>query len=477
MKKLPLIVLFSVLCGRVFCQSDLVEDFANYENLKQASIGLLVVDLKDGREVASYQPAICRNPASVTKVITTATAMELLSDTFRFQTCVCAAGEVSDSVLYGNLIIRGGGDPTLCSAYNPQNDSFYIEVANAVRLAGIRQINGAVVGDATLYREDGAPFNWLVEDVGSSYSPTPSALAAHDNLLGFALTSDSSGLSVDKVRPGTQLFRPVFEATQADREMSWRFSKSDFSWNPVIRGNFPLGTCQYLKTEIPEPALFVADSVRKMLQDSGVVVQNPSATARMTGRDSVHKVIHTHYSAQLRDIERVTNHKSINLYAENIFLYLSRTRDTTSQCVGWSSAGVIAKYWRGKQLESDKIFQVDGSGMSTKNAISPRFIVGVLSYMYKESAYSQQFFSTLPIAGRSGTVASFMKGTKLEGKVHAKSGSMERVQNYAGYILYQGKEYAFCVMVSNFSGVRKNTVKQIANLLNGIIVRDAAMVK
>ena len=70
-----------------------------------------------------------------------------------------------------------------------------------------------------------------------------------------------------------------------------------------------------------------------------------------------------------------------------------------------------------------------------------------------------------------------MKGTPLEGKVYVKSGSMERVKNYAGYIFSNGKSYAFCVMVSNFSGTAKQVMQQIGILLNGVVKEDKQLIK
>ena len=455
-----------------------LDDFLNSDNLKQAGIGFLLVNMENGEVVAEHQPDVCRNPASVTKLLTTATAMELLSDTFRFQTTIEYAGEIYDSVLCGNLYIRGGGDPTLESPHNPVKNRFFSSVLDTLQKIGIKTIDGKIIGDASLFREDGSPSNWLVEDVGSSYSPTPSCLSACDNLLSFVLTSDTNGFSISKMSPYTPLFQPVIEATQNENKtVGWRFTKSDFSWNPIIRGNFPLKTAQFLKTELSEPAYFVADSLRNLLIQNNISVTLNSTTTRLTQPDSLRTPLYVYRSATLRDIERMTNYKSINLFAENIFLTLSLQKDTQNPCTSWRSSLVVSNYWKSKKLESDRIFQVDGSGMSTKNAISPRFLVDMLTYMYNESPYSQSFLSTLPIAGKSGTVASLMKGTPLEGKVYVKSGSMERVKNYAGYIFSNGKSYAFCVMVSNFSGTAKQVMQQIGILLNGVVKEDKQLIK
>lgn len=449
-----------------------IEEFVNSDNLLQASVGFLVKDITNGRVVASYQEMTDRNPASVTKVITTATAMEMLSDTFRFQTNLEYCGTIVDSTLHGDLYIRGGGDPTLGSTYAPNATDFYAEALLALQQKGIKRITGHVVGDPSVFREDGAPFHWLVEDIGSSYSPTPSGLNIHDNLLGIVLSSDSCGVTYTGCTPHTELFQPKVEMTQVGKDKAWRMTKMDFSWSPTIRGNLPIGSKQYVKTEMPEPAFFLADSIRTMLINAGITVDSLATTTKWYKRDSIRDTLFVHKSNTLKEIERITNHKSNNLYAESIFLTLSKQKDSLAPCVGWRSANVISKYWSGIGIETKRVFQVDGSGLSMKNALSPKYLVDILSYMHSQSTYSKSFLQTLPTAGRNGTVAGFMKGTALEGKAFVKSGSMERVQNYAGYINANNKWYAFCIMVSNFSGQRKPMVQQIAKMINTVIAAD-----
>lgn len=473
MRNLLYTFLFILHCGLLSAQTNALQTFLNIDDLAPASVGFMMKEIGTGKVIASYEPMVCRNPASVTKIITTATAIELLTDTFRFRTKIEYSGTIKDSVLNGNLYIRGGGDPTLESAYNPVKNRFFSSVLDTIKGLGIKKIKGHIIGDASFFREDGSPFNWLVEDVGSSYSPTPSSLSIRDNLLSFVVTSDSTGFSYNKVTPYTPLFQPKIEMTQ-DRDIptGWRFTKVDYSWTPTIRGNLPIGICQYLKTEIAEPALFAADSLRRLLIHNGIEVDSAATSTRWFKPDSVRKVFYTYQSAPLKDIERITNHKSINLFAENIFTILSKQKDSIGACTTWNASNAIAKFWKKNGLDSDKNFQVDGSGMSMKNALSPQYIVDVLSYMYNDSVYFKSFLSTLPIAGKNGTVTSFMKGTKLEGKAYIKSGSMERVQNYAGYINYNNKWYVFCFMVSNFAGQRPALKKQMSDLLNELIEND-----
>jgi D-alanyl-D-alanine carboxypeptidase/D-alanyl-D-alanine-endopeptidase (penicillin-binding protein 4) len=171
----------------------------------------------------------------------------------------------------------------------------------------------------------------------------------------------------------------------------------------------------------------------------------------------------------LSEIAKITNHQSNNLYAENIYLYLSLQNEKNKICTNGNSHIAITSFWSEKGVDTKHLFQVDGSGMSMKNAISPKHIVDILEYMQKKSSHSRAFTESIPIAGKKGTVVNFMKNTPLAGKAHVKSGSMERVQNYAGYIQKGDKWYAFCIMVSNFGGQRSTVIKQISTLLNEIM--------
>jgi D-alanyl-D-alanine carboxypeptidase/D-alanyl-D-alanine-endopeptidase (penicillin-binding protein 4) len=93
----------------------------------------------------------------------------------------------------------------------------------------------------------------------------------------------------------------------------------------------------------------------------------------------------------------------------------------------------------------------------------------VLAYMKQKSSYGEAFYASLPVAGVSGTVSSFLRGTPLAGNAHVKSGSFKNVQCYAGYVVKNGRDYVFCVMVNNFTGDRKRVVRLIEQLLNNSV--------
>ncbi|MBQ2590875.1 MAG: D-alanyl-D-alanine carboxypeptidase, partial [Paludibacteraceae bacterium] len=175
-------------------------------------------------------------------------------------------------------------------------------------------------------------------------------------------------------------------------------------------------------------------------------------------------------SPVLSEIVSDINHRSNNHYAEHVYRYLGSRHKFGSDAS--EGADVIKSYWKSRGLDTEGLLQFDGCGLATTNAITADFMVSLLIYEKTKAKYFDEFYESLPIAGENGTVKKLLKGTKLEGKVHAKSGSISRTQCYAGYIEWDGETYAFAVMVNNFSGVRSNVQKAIENLLLSVTEAD-----
>jgi len=128
----------------------------------------------------------------------------------------------------------------------------------------------------------------------------------------------------------------------------------------------------------------------------------------------------------------------------------------------------VGDYWKSKGITTSSLQMHDGSGLAPQNAVSPQFLTDLLVYMYTRSEYASVFFDSLPKAGKEGTLSSFLRDTKLSGKIAAKSGSIGGVQCYAGYLIDGNKKYAFTVMVNKFNGTRPQVRSAIELLLLGL---------
>jgi D-alanyl-D-alanine carboxypeptidase/D-alanyl-D-alanine-endopeptidase (penicillin-binding protein 4) len=218
---------------------------------------------------------------------------------------------------------------------------------------------------------------------------------------------------------------------------------------PANKASFPV------RGDIPDPGLFLAKYFRTHLQKNGIPVKGEGTTYRLSPQLPENQNILTITQSQpLAAIIQVINVKSNNHYAEHLFQTLKVTKELD-----------ISSYWEEKKLDSSALFMYDGSGISPVNAVSAGFLADLLVYMDKKEGQEGAFYKSLPIAGKDGTVSSFLKNTALEGKVHLKSGSITGVQSYSGYVEKGEKRYAFSLIINNFKGKRAELRKEIEQLL------------
>ena len=156
--------------------------------LVNAVVAILAVD-SHGREIASWNPDMPLLTASTMKTITTGLGYEVLGPDYRFSTRIAYDGRIEKGVLYGNLYIVGGADPTLGSRDTIAFpiDSIFGVWAEALKKAGIRRINGSIVGDDRIYEEESIPSSWSYGNIGYDYGSGTSGLSFCENLTYFEI--------------------------------------------------------------------------------------------------------------------------------------------------------------------------------------------------------------------------------------------------------------------------------------------------
>jgi D-alanyl-D-alanine carboxypeptidase/D-alanyl-D-alanine-endopeptidase (penicillin-binding protein 4) len=174
-------------------------------------------------------------------------------------------------------------------------------------------------------------------------------------------------------------------------------------------------------------------------------------------------VILVHDSPKLSEIIKETNVRSNNGYAEQIFRYLALNKNSIATSNG--AVQIVRSFWKSKGLPIDQLFNYDGCGLSPLDAVSSQFLVDLLIYMQTISPYKEAFFNSLPVSGKSGTLTTFLQKTGLQGKVHAKSGTISGVKTYAGYIENNDHNLVFAVMVNRANGTSKAVTKKIEEFL------------
>jgi len=443
-----------------------VNAFLNTPELRHANVGVLMRNVRTGEVIDSYRSSSFCLPASTTKLVTTAAALELLGPEFRFKTTLQYDGEVRDSVLYGNLYILGGGDPTLGSKY--LGDTLFLDRwCRAVLRLGVRHIKGQVIADASLFNEQGVSPKWSWEDLGNYYGMGVYGLSVYDNTCGVYYKSGKVGTQTEILRT-----EPLIEGLRIENHVTAASGGGDnayyygapLSLSRTVYGTVPALKKEFLsKADIPNPPLLLSQQLTQALSSRGIGVDgNPDCILSHRKTASGRKTFFTLSSPPLRDIVENTNRLSNNHYAEHLYRYLGSRKTSSDVTAG---AEVINEFWKSKGVDTDGLIQYDGSGLAPVNAITPEFLVNLLTWEYTQAKYGKVFYASLPVAGQTGTVKSLLRGTRLAGRVRCKSGSISRTQCYAGYVEWQGETYAFAVMVNNFRGSRERVKRAIGSLL------------
>lgn len=432
--------------------------------MRGASFSLVVKDVQEGRTVYSYDTDRLQSPASVLKTVATATALEILGEDYRYPTTLEYDGILENGTLEGNLYIKGSGDPSLGSShFAPGQNKFLSTWIAALQKAGIKHITGSVISDESIFDTEGVSIKWLREDMGNYYAPGSYGISIFDNMYKLSLQTGAAGT------------RPVLKGTEPDIPFI-RF-KNYLKAAPVssdsayiigallddvryLYGVLPANREAYvLKGDIPDPALYLARYLTDQLQQKGIRVDGSPSCYRIEVEENrwkkgERKEIVTTYSPTLREIASICNHVSHNLYADalvkTVGLQYKPRRNEMISSFG-RGVQVVKEYWEKKGLDVFSLRMNDGSGLAPADKVSAGFMGELLVYMATESAVSDAFIASLPQAGIEGSVRNFLKGSKLQGKAHLKSGGITGVRSYAGYITKDGKTYAVAVFSNNYS--------------------------
>lgn len=421
---------------------------------RDANVGLLIVDLTTGETIDSYRANNLLPTASTMKVISTATALELLGGDWRWSTYLETDGTVEKGVLHGNLYVRGTGDPTLGS--EDIGDKRFLEKwVRAIQQAGIKKIEGAIVADMTEFDNgDATNPGWLWGDAGNYYGMGIFSLNYRDNTMNIVLRSREYGsvaevISTYPVVPGVQ-FENHIRCTEITYDGAYVHGAA-FDNKRVLTGSVPSNLGSFgVRGDIPNPGLLLVQDFDKALRTAGIETTAQPAYITETKKHPARHLIYEHLSPALRDVVRETNIHSNNLFAESIFRTLGLQKGSPATII--NSCTVVEQAFRQRGIDWGTTIQDDGCGLAPQNGVAPKTFVSLMQYMYKSPNY-KDFYASLPISGESGTMRGFLRDTRLHGKVHAKSGSIAHLKSYTGYItMPNGHEWAFSIVVNNGNG-------------------------
>lgn len=459
-----------------------VSRFLQAPYMKGATLSLIVTEVESGNTVCQYDADREVTPASVLKIVTTATALEVLGDGYRFPTSLEYEGAVEGGVLRGNLYIKGSGDPTLGSEHfaNMRN-TFIATWIDALKKAGIRSVDGSVIADESILDTEGISPKWVNEDMGSYYGAGSYGINVFDNLYRLTLQTGAAGtrpvITGSDPGMGSLRFHNYLTAATVSADSSYILG-APFAGDRYLYGTVPANRNSYtLKGDIPDPALFLATYLTRRLQQEGIAVGKKPACHRLLSEAGEWKpgkrhTLCTTYSPTLGEIVRITNHHSHNLYADALLKKLGQSyRPHSGEILSDFGRGIreVVNFWKEKGVDTFPLRMYDGNGLASADKVSARFIGNLLGRMAVSPETSDVFIRSLPQAGVEGSVRNFLKGTSLQGKTRLKSGGMSGVRSYAGYVTQNGKRYAVAVFVNNYACEARILLPALENMLMALL--------
>jgi len=402
------------------------------------------------RPVSSSQTLFSLNasklvmPGSNMKILTLAAAADRLGWDYRFETKIMALSPITSGVLHGDLFIVGNGDPTISERSDERG--ILRALVQQLKDAGLRSVEGRVIGDDDAFDDDGLGDGWAWDNLPYGYSAPVTALEYNEGSVDLTIRAgNAAGEPVDvQVRPEGSGLELENRLTTIAESGSGTLTLERLPGSPhlIVRGQIPAKAAPFVRTaSVDNPTQFFASAFRSTLIASGIevtkgaldmdyVLPKPDLAGART--------LVTRRSPPLSQIASSMMKVSQNQYAELLLKALGGRQ-------------VARDRLKAQGIPEDSFFMADGSGLSRYNYVTDETIVRLLQNFQQKQPDAGFFLATLPTAGRDGTLARRLTGTPAEGKVHAKSGTIDNVRAISGYVEdADGETLAFSIIANNF---------------------------
>lgn len=431
-----------------------IESIFNDSLFCHAHWGVLIESLQSGRTIYARNAERMFMPASNEKIPTSVAALTILGPEFRFNTILGYSGYILDSTLHGNLIIVGDGDPTLSDRIFDTPTTVFEQWADSLLSIGIKSINGNIVGDDNKFDDKLLGYGWPLGGLEYWYSAEIGALQLNENYVDLQIVPPRTSKDSLKIIPDviSNYYNLVYEVEIVDTGKNKVQITRKFGDNEIlIKGNIVVGSEPFERSPtITNPTKFYVTVLKEVLEKKGInVLGIPIDCDDILNYSDSIKIadpLIIHQSPALKEVLKVLMKKSQNLYAETMVWALGLNKSG----LGSFEEGkkVVENVLENFGIEPNTYAYKDGSGLSRYNYISPKQLVVILKKM-KNNKYWDIWYDTFPIAGEDGTLKRRMRGTKAEGNVRAKTGTISNVRGLSGYLTTsEGEDIVFSFLVN-----------------------------
>lgn len=425
-----------------------VEQALKANKVSPKSLSLVTIPLNGPGNSTYFNADISVNPASTMKLITTFAALELLGPNYQWATSFYTDGTLSNGVLKGNLYFKGGGDPKM------NMEKLWLLLRD-LRANGVTRVTGDLVLDRSYFIQPQLPaFN---DDSGNSYKPylvAPDALLINFKALRFIAHSESGRVQITTEPPiaGVSIVNRV-TALKSGKCPSWRdgirFTPTPTAsgYTVTAEGKLAEGCTTQSYISLLDQPNYAAGTVRALWKELGGSIDGKDRQAPVPSKA---RLLSRAYSPDLTEIIRDINKYSNNTMARQLFLSIGAKFRTSADPDDAKAAQRVIRAWLSRKgITASQLVMENGSGLSRAERISAREMSKILQAAWN-SPYSAEFISSMPLAGKDGTMRRRLRSTPMAGEAHIKTGTLNNVRAIAGFSRdNKGKTWAVVAIIND----------------------------
>lgn len=436
--------------------STAIDDIVNRPVFNRVRWGILVKPLSSASTIYSRDPKKYFTPASNTKLLITAAALQKLGANFRFRTSIYQNSN-------GSFSIVGSGDPSL-------NDQQLTALAQQLKQQGINQIQQLIADNSYLQGDIVNP-TWQWEDVQSDYGAPVNSLIVNQNVFGLVLKPQAVGKATELGWTDLNESRQWLVINQSVTVPAKQASYINVTRNLTgkvlrIEGQIAADSEPYL-VDLPvvDPDDYFLRRLRAALATANISL---GKTLVAQGGNYQQELAFVE-SPPLSDLVKETNQSSNNLYAEALLhvLAFQQPKQQNQNTID-ISLEILKQSLTQLGVDPTGYQLADGSGLSRRNLISPEALVQTLQGIAK-TPFANLYRESLAVAGKTGTLTTRFRNTPAEGIVQGKTGTLRGVVTLSGYInAPQYEPMVFSMMVNHSeqpASVLRQAIDEIVVLL------------
>jgi serine-type D-Ala-D-Ala carboxypeptidase/endopeptidase (penicillin-binding protein 4) len=388
-----------------------------------ARMGTLAVYVKvaGGRVLFARRGRSRLHPASCIKLVTAATALRRLGKDYRFDTVI--RGRIKGASMTTPVVLWGQGDPSLV-----RGD--LTRFAKQLRAKGVRKIPAGVVVDDSYFDARRWPPGFR-KPSSSAYMTPVGAVSLDGNTVEVVVTPTTAGARAKvQLMPASDYVRKKNGVKTGTRTRIHAYAaRHNKRLRVMVSGTIKAGANPVRKwVRVLSPARYTGATFKRALEAQGIEV-GPVKRGRVSGEP----VLIRHRSKPLSELVRHMNRTSNNFYAEQLLKALGAK---VFGQPGTTRKGVKATrgLMRRSGIPAGQYRMANGSGLLGRTRIAPKALVRLLERIRTLPWLYKALRDSLPVAGRSGTIARRFLGTVAAGRVYAKTGTVNKVSCLAGYV-------------------------------------------